>query len=425
LNKLILIILLLIPLNSFGFSSVIFMDRFNDDLSGWSLDETGGSVSIVTQDYSPKMKLNDTSGVDAVSAVKSFTEGGDNYLIEYDEKIITDGDVCIMELLDASNNVIASVTHGAVNDTVSFDTDNATASTATWNNNVYKQVVLYVNKSNSTITFWISGDNETYSPLVKISTAKSYSGTSIAKIKFSTSTGTSVAYIDEVRAYFPDLVIIGDSISDGKYPWSNHPAFLASGKGRLSETEDETSSPSQQLSVLIKNDNTYWVGNRGFGGAMLDGSSYSVDDEIQSVVVDQGFKKVIVAAGVNDLDASNNLTTMQTDLNSIVTQLQNAGITGREITLCTVAPAALLDSTQNAVRASYNSWIITRATEITANLADNATALKSTEDADVLNASYDEGDGTHMNKAGSGVMAQTIYVVLPTQVVGPFPTFLP
>lgn len=407
-NRIIILIIWILVISMPAYAeNIIFMDRFNEDLSAWIEDETGGIISIMTVNYSPKMTLSDTSGSQLISATRSYSEPTELYIVEFDMKITSDGNVLKAQLLSTADSIIAEIDLGSTNDTASFDTDNATASTVSWSNNIYKQVIFVVDVLNNDIACYVSQDDNTYGSLQIVGAAKSYSGTAITKIRFTTNdSATTTGYVDEVRVYIPDIAIIGDSISDGKSLWSTHPEYPA---GRMGSSEDETSSPSYQLALLI--DSNTWVGNRGFGGSRLDGGTYpSVDDYIQSSVIDQGFKKVIISAGHNDIMNSDTLAIMQTDLNSIISRLQSGGITGSNICLCTIAPSGYIDTSgERAVLDSYNDWVVTRATEIGAVVADNYTALKSSGDPYALNAAYNGGDNTHLNKTGSGVMAQTIY----------------
>lgn len=386
--------------------NLIFQDRFDGDLSAWTEVETGGTISIQARDdssfFSPQMKLNDTSASDLVSATHSFAEPSGDWILEYDEIIASDGNVVEMQLLDASDNVIASVNHGATNDTVSFDTDGATASTAAWNNNTRKQVIIFVDLDVD-ISCWISEDDGTYGSLQAVGSAKAYTGAAVTKLRFTTSTGVSVAYIDEVRIYTPDLFLIGDSIADGKPYWSTHPAYPA---GRLAAQEDQASPPAYHLTDDMGSHADTWVSNRAFGGSRTD----DVDDHIQESIINQGANRVFIGVGHNDLMDGTALATIEADMEALLLKLTTAGITGTSIFIGNIMPSSYLNtSTEQANRDAYNTYLQTLCRENGYMLVDRYNALKASTNREILNTTYDDADGCHLVSAGSAVMAETIF----------------
>lgn len=407
--KRILFTIILFPALAFGWptgGNLVFQDRFDGDLSAWTEVETGGTVSIQARNdssfFSPQMKLNDTSGSDLISATHSFAEPAVDYIIGYDEIIVSDGNVVEMQLLDASDNVIASVNHGATNDTVSFDTDGDTASTATWANNTRKQVKIFVDLD-ADISCWISEDDATYGSLQAVGTAKAYTGATIAKLRFTTSTGTTVAYIDEVRIYIPDMVLTGDSITDGKPSWSTHPGYPT---GRLAAQEDQTSPPAYHLVDYIGSHTDTWVSNRAFGGSRTD----DIDDHIQASVIDQGAKRVFIGVGHNDLMDGTALSTIEADMESLLLKLETAGITGTKIFIGNIMPSSYLNTTtEQANRDTYNAYLQGLCMENGYILVDRYNALRDSTNREILNTTYDDPDGCHLVSAGSAVMAEEIY----------------
>ncbi|MBI5492004.1 MAG: SGNH/GDSL hydrolase family protein [Deltaproteobacteria bacterium] len=380
-------------------NNLILLERFNGDLSSWTLDTTGGAVSIVTQDYSTKLKLDDTSGSGIVSALRTFTEPSGKWILEYDINHAASS-VGILELLDSANNAIVTVDLGSTASTLSFSTDTDAASTASFSAGVYKQVILVVDNAAHTVKCYITG-SASYpgDSLTQVGTSKSYSGTAIAKLRFKTGVATTgIVYIDEVKIYAPDIFVIGDSITDGKFYWSTNP-----GSGyRLAAKEDETSSPSYQLSQMLGS--SVWVANRGFGSAR----SGDVDSVIQSNVIDHGAQKVFLGIGTNDIYDSTVLTTIQTNINSIITKLQNAGITGANILIGNIIPRSTFSAAQNSERRSLSRWLYSRAQEIGAKYVDLNDALKSSSNENAINSSYAETDGVHLNPTGSEIFALTL-----------------
>jgi len=110
----------------------------------------------------------------------------------------------------------------------------------------------------------------------------------------------------------------------------------------------------------------------------------------------------VIQLGTNDL-AYNNLVTMQTSLQTIITHLQ--GLVVGDIYAYTVPPDAAFPAA-NATRVAYNAWL--KANFVLLGLAgvyDAAAAqasggLASNTDANALFALYDVGDGTHLSVVG-------------------------
>lgn len=112
--------------------------------------------------------------------------------------------------------------------------------------------------------------------------------------------------------------------------------------------------------------------------------------------------KFVIQLGTNDL-AYNDLATMQTALQAIITKIQNLGAT--EIYAWTVPPQAAFAGT-DVTRAAYNAWLIANAgalglTAVYDAAADSASfGLATIGDPNTLDPSFDSGDGTHPNTAG-------------------------
>jgi lysophospholipase L1-like esterase len=391
---------------AYGKNNLALLDRFNGDLSNWTLDQTGGTVSILMHDYSPKMHLNVISSSGQVSASRSFNEPSGKWILEYDINFAS-GAVGIMELLDANFDVIATVDCGTTADTVRFSTDKEEASILPFTHGTYKQIILIVDNIAGTIKGYESEDDPTYGSLQQIGSAKRYSGNAITKLRFRSAAGrTGVVFIGELKIYRPELFLIGDSIIDGKRHWSNHPAYS---EGRLSSRSIKTSPPSYQLSLLIGGPSNYWVANRAFGGS----DTSMVNSKIQSTCIDQGATKVLIAVGHNDIYRNYSLSSMKSNMDDIISKLENAGITGKDIILGNIFPSAEIRSdAQRKQKSAYNLWLHNRVNEIGALYVDLDNAMKDPNNPTMLNPHYNGGCGTHLNPTGSRILAQTIYDVL-------------
>jgi len=382
--------------------NLVFLERFNTDLSNWTLDQSGGTVSIVTQDYSAKLKLNDSNASAAVSAVRSFAAPSSKYIVEYDMMHAT-GSVGVCELLAADNTPIITVDIGSTSETISFSTDTASASTAVVNIGIYKEIMLVIDPAANTVSCYMTMGKDgvrLHGDIDQIGAAKSFSGVVIAKIRFRTAQSqTGIVYVDEVKAYISDIFLIGDSISDGKSYWSHDPDFSS----RKAAIEDETSPPHYQIGLKLGSN--LWVANRAFGGSTLAG----IDINLQKMVIGQGAKKVIVCAGHNDLYYAYSISAMQASMNSIISQLQSANITGQNIIVGNIIPSAFLDTDlERSKKEAWNNWLLYRSIEIGAAYVDLNRILKDPADANAINPLYRDTDAVHLIPAGNVVWAQTV-----------------
>jgi lysophospholipase L1-like esterase len=392
----------------YGSGNILFHDRFDGTLASWT---TSGTVAIVTVDNSTKMKLTNASGTH--SAKYSFTQPSHKYLIEFD-LLYSAGNGVSAQLLDVSNNVIATVDCGLTANTLSFDTDAASPTTKTFTEATYNQIVLCVDPVSNTIDcYWIdkSYSASGYNPLQLVA-SKAYSGTVITSLKFITDASkTGYVYVDEFRIYYADWAIVGDSISDGKSggtaQWSSDPSTSY----RTGASNDKTSPPQYQLGTLLGSNN--WVGSRGWGGSRLS----QLPTFTGELIANQGFQRCVIISGINSLHDSDSAATMEGYITSTVAILLAAGIKASCIYIANVYGSTYLDSTMNTVRGTYNTWLSTYCSSNGYNLVDLNATMSTTPSTNSLNAAYDSGDGIHPNKTGYGVMAGIIYSAAPQQQV--------
>ena len=380
-------------------NNLVFMDRFNGDLSNWTVDAYGGQISIVTKDYSKKMLLNDTSSVSYIATTKEFTEPIGNYLIEFDV-MYSSGSVVMAQLLDSSDNAIVSLEMGATANTINFSTDRVSGSTATFSAGVYKQVVISVDRYSNVTKVYISEDDGTYGSLQQVGSAKTYSGASISKLKFRTGLSQSgTAYIDEVRIYKPVLAVIGDSITDGKYFWSTHPAYPS---GRLSSSSDENSPPNQK--ILDRICYNCWVANRAFGGS----TTTTVNNKIQTALLDHNFSQLYISIGHNDINGGVSIETMKSNFNSIISKAQAMGINGTNIIIANVFPSsALASEPKKSQRHQWNNWLYNRSIELGAVYVDLDSALKDPSNPEAIKSGLSP-DGVHLYSAGNDILGDAV-----------------
>ncbi len=379
--------------------NLIFMDRFNNGLGAWALDQTGGTVTISTVTNSTKMVLDDTSGSAVVSATRSFAAPSERYNLEFDA-LYASGASLSAQLLDASDRVMMSV--DITGGTISFGTDATTAATEAWPTSVYKQVTLTVDPAGYTVRCYITRatSKRLADEQVQVGATKPYSGTTIAKVRFITgSSATGASLIDEVRIYRPHIFVMGDSIAAGKLLWANDPGSTY----RQQAGNSETSPPHYQLGLLLSDGNE-WVANRGFGGAGIG----DVCARLQLMAVDQGAQKIILHVGHNDVAGGRTLSQMQASLDGCLSALARGGLTGDEVTLSNILPSIWLTADpQRTIRAEYNHSLLSICERNGYTCSDSSSLLADPSNPTVLRASYDGGDGTHLSAAGNVALAQS------------------
>jgi lysophospholipase L1-like esterase len=402
--------------------NIVFLDRFNGGLSHWVVSNPS-LVTIVTKDFSPKMRLNGNS----LTAVHSFAEPGEPWVFECD-CMYESGSSIVVELLDSLDNIIAYA--DLTSNIVTFNTD----SPATLRDNVlyppsiadrlrpnvivgditddydatnYKEIVFVVNNLSNRIELLVSEDTDnsgvgpTHGGLKSIG-VKGYSGDGISKIRFKTQSA-GICYVDEVKIYTPNLFIIGDSITDGKIFWSYHPNY----SGRLDSNEDETSAPHYRLGLMLGG-LTEWVADRAGGGWLLS----AANSHFPRNIINEYPKMVVVAAGHNDIINAYTLEQMQAAINSIIAKLQNASLITSSV-FVNVFPGSDIDTTtERTLKTDWNTWLETRAAEVGAAYVDMDSVMQKDADPNALKAEYDQGDGVHLSKPGSQVWAKTIFDVM-------------
>lgn len=405
-------VLLVVPSNNFYIyeaGNIVFQDRFDGTLSNWV---TSGTVAISTIDNSPKMLLTNSSGV--VSSKRAFTEPAHKYLVEFD-LYYSAGNGVSVQLLDTSNNVIGSVDCGLAANTLTFDTDTATPTSVTFTGATYNQIVFCVDPIAHTIDcYWIDKSYAAsgYNPLQLVA-SKAYSGTAIAALTVVTASGqTGTVRVDEVRIYQPDWVLIGDSTSDGKSTGAAQWSFDPSTTYRTGSSEDQTSPPAYQFGQLL--DSNCWVGSRGFGGSRLS----QMPTFVQELIVDQGFQRIVLIAGINSIHDGDSAATMEGYVTSFVATLLAGGFQKKQIYLANVYGSSYFNTTMDAVRVAYNAWLAPYCAANGYNLVDlDATFSNNATTPPTLKAVYDSGDGIHPNKTGYGLFGTLIKAVIPSQHV--------
>jgi hypothetical protein len=148
---------------------------------------------------------------------------------------------------------------------------------------------------------------------------------------------------------------------------------------------------------------------RAFEGRGVGGETC---DQVAARLVCTGpYEAVAVWCGINDLDvAVSPASEIITDLEGIMTTVTACGL---ETVLVTVTPYTALTAGEEAERQTLNTWIRAQAGVAGVRAVIDADDLFANPSIpDELDATYDSGDGLHLNAAGQAIMgAQYISAV--------------
>lgn len=145
------------------------------------------------------------------------------------------------------------------------------------------------------------------------------------------------------------------------------------------------------------------ITNFGVGGYV----SSSIRDRWLTMVKNCGYRQITVLGGINDIVGSNTDAVVIANLDTIYDQAIALGV---KIFALTVMPfgghATLWNSTRQGYLESVNSHI---ASKVAANstlmtLVDTYTMFGQSGSPTVLDPTYDNGDGLHLNAAGHSLL---------------------
>jgi lysophospholipase L1-like esterase len=196
------------------------------------------------------------------------------------------------------------------------------------------------------------------------------------------------------------LVILGDSITDG----------------RGSTTDRNDRWPDDLARRLQANAATATVAvlNQGIGGnAVLSGGlgPTAVQRFDRDVLGQSGARWLIVFEGVNDIGGSS-ATGAATVANNLIGAFQSFVTKAHQANLraygATISPLGTTYSTaeHESARQTVNDWI--RTSNVFDGVIDLDAAVRDPADASKLLATFDSGDGLHLNPTGYQQMADAI-----------------
>ncbi|KAK1769970.1 SGNH hydrolase-type esterase domain-containing protein [Phialemonium atrogriseum] len=235
-------------------------------------------------------------------------------------------------------------------------------------------------------------------------------------------------FLTGIEAWLPSrfgsLVIVGDSITDGRGSTTN-------GNDRWPD----------QLAARLQSDNTVAVAvvNEAAGGnrVLADGLGPNALGRIdRDVVAQAGVRYALVYEGVNDLGGTTAAATggeaqlravgdrLIAAFDQMVTRLHRFGIAvfGATITPCSGPGQAYGEPAVEAERLRVNEWI--RSSGRFDAVVDFDAAVRDPANATQLNPDYNSGDYLHLNPAGYKAMAEAVDLALFAKFAGGVHTFM-
>jgi lysophospholipase L1-like esterase len=198
------------------------------------------------------------------------------------------------------------------------------------------------------------------------------------------------------------LVILGDSITDGKGSTTNAnnrwPDLLAK---RM-----QANSTTAKVSVM----------NQGIGGNNITTGGLgptATDRYMRDVLGQSGVKYVIVFEGVNDIGGSSVAAGPITSaMDSFISKAHAAGLLIYGATVTPFVGNSYYTAAHETVRQSVNTYIKSGKFD---GYIDFDAAVKDTSNPPKLQSTYDSGDGLHLTPAGYQKMADTVDLTLLTK----------
>lgn len=119
-----------------------------------------------------------------------------------------------------------------------------------------------------------------------------------------------------------------------------------------------------------------------------------------------GYKQITVLGGINDLVGGTTSTTIISNLETIFDQAIADGIKIFAMKLLPFGNHAQWNSTRQGYLETVNAFFVTKAAANSSlmTVVDTYTLVGASGDATKLHASYDNGDGLHLNSSGHQVV---------------------
>lgn len=147
---------------------------------------------------------------------------------------------------------------------------------------------------------------------------------------------------------------------------------------------------------------SWGIVNKGVNGQNLAGGITS----LASIIDYNDGQYIVVMLGTNDIIQGRSSASIIADLQTVYTTAHNAAMKVVALTCLPFKANASWTSGRQTILDAVNSWILNTATNTDYKI-DTYTLIEGV--ADTINASYDCGDGLHLNVTGYDVLANAIY----------------
>ena len=124
-------------------------------------------------------------------------------------------------------------------------------------------------------------------------------------------------------------------------------------------------------------------------------------------------KYVVIWGGINDVVAGASAATIEANLQAMYTAASSAGKTVIAINITPFKGSSDWSAPRQAVVDAVNTWLATTATGVTHKI-DAYTLFEDGSSPDYLAASYNSGDGLHINQTGGNALGDLIHVTVGT-----------
>lgn len=194
-------------------------------------------------------------------------------------------------------------------------------------------------------------------------------------------------------SYKDGIVIVGDSTHAG----STNDAPSGS---NWDQGADYSTISNRQVSSTLGAMLNVCVFNRAISGYRLDQLDGVWATNITPLAVRA--KLVILQGGINDINQSANLATLQSRIQSLIAKAVTDGF---DYLLATVTPNnySEIDSSKESVRLAYNAWLLST---YTTRVIDIASVVADPNQVNRLRAEYYSGDGIHYGGAARFAVGQ-------------------
>lgn len=199
----------------------------------------------------------------------------------------------------------------------------------------------------------------------------------------------------KLMAQAPSIVFIGDSITGGE---PDHHAYVDSDESGDSHEDAVAYKVGQSLGVSIQN-----MGHGSPINQSADGLARFTED-----VVELNPRVVVIGYGTADINNSTPLATFSSNMQSMITEAQNAGITP---VLMEVYPRDYDTDTKDNNRLLFNAEIRRLATVNGITYVSNEN-IGTGGTPNALAPANDSGDGIHLNDDGHTAVANNVVMVL-------------